>query len=114
MCETLIGKIIQQKRLAETKYPDFAKSFLRPVVNKDIQLEYIKDSLDTARHHSDIEKPNYSIQSTLEEEVLEVLEAAGEDRWEDCMTELSQVGSVVLRAMEWIQVNKLNKETNNA
>lgn len=84
MNDTLVGKIVQQKLLAEAKYPNFA------------------------------EKPNYSIQSTLDEEVLEVLEAAGEERWEDCMMELAQVGSVVLRAMEWVQNNKLNKETTNA
>lgn len=114
MNDTLVGKIIQQKLLAETKYPNFANTFLRKVVNKDIQLDYIKLNLLKARTLSDAEKPNYSIQSTLDEEVLEVLEAAGEERWEDCMMELAQVGSVVLRAMEWVQNNKLNKEQNNA
>lgn len=109
MCETLVGKIIQQKLLAEAKYPDFAKTFLRKVVDKASQLHYIKNNLEIARSRSDAEKPDYSIQTTLDEEVLEVLEAAGEERWEDCMTELSQVGSVVLRAMEWVQNNKLNK-----
>lgn len=111
---TLVGKIVQQKLLAEAKYPDFAKSFLRKVVDKNIQLDCIKNNLEIARTRSDAEKPDYSIQSTLDEEVLEALEAAGEERWEDCMMELAQVGSVVLRAMEWVQINKLNKETNNA
>jgi hypothetical protein len=114
MNDTLVGKIVQQKLLAEAKYPDFAKSFLRKVVDKNLQLYYIKDNLEIARTRSDAEKPDYSIQSTLDEEVLEALEAAGEERWEDCMMELAQVGSVVLRAMEWVQNNKLNKETNNA
>lgn len=114
MNETLVGKIVQQKLLAEAKYPDFAKSFLRKVVNEDIQLDFIKLNLEKARARSDAEKPYYSIQSTLDEEVLEVLEAAGEERWEDCMMELAQVGSVVLRAMEWVQTNKINKEPNNA
>lgn len=114
MNDTLVGKIVQQKLLAEAKYPDFAKSFLRKVVDKNIQLDYIKYNLDIARTRSDAEKPDYSIQSTLDEEVLEVLEAAGEERWEDCMMELAQVGSVVLRAMEWVQNNKLNKEQTNA
>ena len=114
MNDTLVGKIVQQKLLAEAKYPDFAKSFLRKVVDKNIQLDYIKNNLDIARARSNAEKPDYSIQTTLDEEVLEVLEAAGEERWEDCMTELAQVGSVVLRAMEWVRNNKLNKEPNNA
>lgn len=114
MNETLVGKIVQQKLLAEAKYPDFAKSFLRKVVDKNIQLDCIKHNLEIARTRSDAEKPDYSIQTTLDEEVLEVLEAAGEERWEDCMLELAQVGSVVLRAMEWVQNNKLNKETDNA
>lgn len=114
MNETLVGKIVQQKLLAEAKYPDFAKTFLRKVVDKNIQLDYIKNNLEIARSRSDAEKPDYSIQTTLDEEVLEVLEAAGEERWEDCMMELAQVGSVVLRAMEWVQNNKLNKEPNNA
>lgn len=113
MNETLVGKIVQQKLLAEAKYPDFAKSFLRKVVDKSIQLDYIKNNLEIARSRSDAEKPDYSIQTTLDEEVLEVLEAAGEERWEDCMMELAQVGSVVLRAMEWVQNNKLNKEIDN-
>lgn len=114
MNDTLVGKIVQQKLLAEAKYPDFAKYFLRKVVDKNLQLYYIKDNLDIARARSDVEKPDYSIESTLEEEILEVLEAAGEERWADCMMELAQVGSVVLRAMEWVQNNKLNKEPNNA
>lgn len=114
MNDTLVGKIVQQKLLAEAKYPDFAKTFLRKVVDKNIQLDYIKHNLDIARTRSDAEKPDYSVQTTLDEEVLEVLEAAGEERWEDCMMELAQVGSVILRAMEWVQTNKLNKETNNA
>ena len=114
MNDTLVGKIVKQKLLAEAKYPDFAKSFLRKVVDKDIQLGYIKHNLDIARTRSDAEKPDYSIQTTLDEEILEVFEAAGEERWEDCMMELAQVGSVILRAMEWVQNNKLNKETNDA
>lgn len=114
MNDTLVSKIAQQKLLAEAKYPDFAKSFLRKVVDKNIQLDNIKHNLKIARTRSDAEKPDYSVQTTLNEEVLEVLEAAGEERWEDCMMELAQVGSVVLRAMEWVQNNKLNKEPNNA
>lgn len=114
MNETLVGKIVQQKLLAEAKYPNFATDFLRPVMNPGIRLDYIKSELDKTRNISDHQKPNYTIDVTLREEVLEVLEAAGEERWEDCMMELAQVGSVVLRAMEWVQNNKLNKETNNA
>lgn len=114
MNETLVGKIVQQKLLAEAKYPNFATDFLRPVMNPDIRLDYIKMELDKTRSLSDHQKPNYTIDVTLREEVLEVLEAAGEERWEDCMMELAQVGSVVLRAMEWVQNNKLNKEPNNA
>ena len=108
MNDTLVGNIVQQKLLAEAKYPDFAKIFLRKVVDKNIQLDYIKNNLEIARSRSDAEKPDYSIQTTLDEEVLEVLEAAGEERWEDCMMELAQVGAIVLRAMEWVQNNKLN------
>lgn len=114
MCQTLIGKIIQQKLLAEAKYPNFASDFLRPVMNPTSRLDYIKSELDKTRNMSDHQKPNYTIDVTLREEVLEVMEAAAEDRWEDCMTELAQVGQVTLRAMDWVQKNKLNKETNNA
>jgi hypothetical protein len=114
MCQTLIGKIIREKQRAETKYPSFASDFLRPVINLGIRLDYIKTELDKTRALSDRQKPNYTIDVTLYEEVMEVMEAAGEERWEDCMDELAQVGSVVLRAMEWVQKHKLNKETNNA
>lgn len=113
MNDTLVGKIVQQKLLAETKYPNFATDFLRPVMNPNMRLDYIKMELDKTRRLSDNQKPNYTIDVTLREEVLEVMEAAGEERWEDCMMELAQVGSVVLRAMEWVQTNKLNKEPNN-
>ena len=114
MNDTLVGKIVRQKILAEAEYPNFASNFLRPVINPRIRLDYIKSELDKTRSLSDKQAPNYTIDVTLREEVLEVLEAAGEERWEDCMTELAQVGSVVLRAMEWVQNNKLNKETTNA
>ena len=114
MNDTLVGKIVQQKLLAETKYPNFASDFLRPVINPCMRLDCIKSELDKTRRLSDKQAPNYTIDVTLREEVLEVLEAAAEERWEDCMTELAQVGSVVLRAMEWVQNNKLDKETTNA
>lgn len=114
MCETLIGKIVRQKRLAETKYPNFADSFFSRLNTEHNSVADIKAVLNHYRKLSDSEKPHYSVEATLFEEVLEVMEAAAEDRWEDCMTELAQVGQVVLRAMEWVQKNKLNKETTNA
>ena len=115
MNETLVGKIVQQKLLAETKYPNFADSFFsRDTASNEDSVASIKTCLNYWRQLSDSEKPHYSVEATLQEEVLEVMEAAAENRWEDCMTELAQVGSVVLRAMEWVQNNKLNKEPNNA
>ena len=114
MCETLVGKIVQQKLLAEAKYPDFAKTFFNRFLGHGLTMANLKARLEHARFVSNAEKPNYSIEATLIEEVYEVFEAAAENRWLDCMMELSQVGSVVLRAMEWVQQNKLNKETNNA
>lgn len=115
MCETLVGKIVQQKLLAEAKYPHFADSFFSRVTALDENsIAAIKARLNYCRSLSDSEKPHYSVEATLQEEVLEVMEAAAENRWEDCMMELAQVGSVVLRAMEWVQTNKLNKEPNNA
>ena len=114
MCETLVGKIVQQKLLAEAKYPNFADSFFSRFTTEHNAVADIKAHLNYCRKLSDSEKPHYSVEATLQEEVMEVMEAASENRWEDCMTELAQVGSVVLRTMEWVQKNKLNKETNNA
>ena len=114
MNDTLVGKIVQQKLLAETKYPNFADSFFSQCTIHNTSVADIKARLKYFRKLSDSEKPHYSVEATLHEEVLEVMEAAGEERWEDCMMELAQVGSVVLRAMEWVQNNKLNKETTNA
>lgn len=114
MNETLVDKIVQQKRLAEVKYPNFADTFFsRFTAQNENSVAAIKTHLNYCRSLSDSEKPHYSVEATLHEEVLEVMEAAAENRWEDCMMELAQVGSVVLRAMEWVQNNKLNKETNN-
>lgn len=111
MCQTLIGKIVQQKRNAESKYPDFARTFMRPATDGVA----IAASLCELRRISDSEKDcKYSIEATLMEEVFEVFEAACNHDWNSCMEELSQVGCVVLRAMEWVQQNKLNKETTNA
>lgn len=108
MNETLVGKIIQQKLLAEAKYPNFADSFFSQNT-LTMSPVHIKAALEYWRQTSDSEKPHYSVEATLQEEVFEVMEAAAEGRWNDCMTELAQVGSVVLRAMEWVQNNKLNK-----
>lgn len=111
MNETLVGKIIQQKLLAETKYPDFAKSFMRGGTDGVA----IAASLTELRRISDSEAgTGYSIEATLMEEVFEVFDAACNHDWRHVMEELAQVGSVVLRAMEWVQKNKLNKEPNNA
>ena len=115
MNERFFNKIAQQKQLAESKYPHFADSFFSQLTAlNENSVTAIKTRLNFCRIRSLSEKPHYSIEATLHEEVLEVLEAAAEERWEDCMTELAQVGSVVLRAMEWVQNNKLNKEQNNA
>lgn len=114
MNDTLVGKIVQQKLLAEAKYPHFADSFFSRFTAMNNSVAHLKAQLNYCRNISDSEKPHYSVEATLKEEVAEVFEAAGEERWEDCMMELAQVGSVVLRAMEWVQTNKLNKESNNA
>lgn len=115
MNDTLVGKIVQQKLLAEAKYPNFADSFFsRFTASNENSGASIKTHLNYCRSISDSEKPHYSVEATLQEEVLEVMEAAADERWKDCMMELAQVGSVVLRAMEWVQTNKLNKEPNNA
>lgn len=114
MCETLVGKIVQQKLLAEAKYPNFADSFFSQATLEHSTPAEIKCRLNYLRSISDSEKPHYSVEATLHEEVMEVMEAAAEARWEDCMMELAQVGAVTLRAMEWVQTNKLNKEINNA
>lgn len=110
MCQTLISRIVQQKHNAESKYPDFARTFMRPATDGVA----ITTSLCELRRISDSEKDTgCSIEATLMEEVFEVFEAACNHDWDSCMEELSQVGSVVLRAMEWVQTNKLDRRNSN-
>lgn len=112
MNNALISKILTEKNRAESKYPAFAARFICDCPDHSAMIQ---SALRGARKQSDAEKGHgYSVEATLLEEVFEVLEAASNKDWDACMMELAQVGSVVLRAMEWVQTNKLNKEPNDA
>ena len=91
------------------KHPDFAVRCLTQTES----LPHIQNALAVARAISDAEaKDGYSIQATLNEEVLEVYEAFALGKYEECCDELAQVAAVALRAMDWITQHKL-KEANN-
>lgn len=94
------SQILEELEKACDKYPGFCPTFL----NKDETLQYIRTRLTIARHESDLESKDlcWSVQNTLNEEVLEAYEAYAEKDYKHCLEELAQVGCVVIRAMAWI------------
>lgn len=94
-----ITRITEEYNKAAKKYPDFAKTFNA----RGTDLSKITQTLILARERSDREAPAYSVESTLDEEVLEVYEAYLEGDYKHCYDELAQVGAVVIRAMNWLQ-----------
>lgn len=94
------SKILEQLEKACDKYPGFCNLFLREYTD----LELIRKRLNWIRGESDDEgrRRQYSVQTTLDEEVAEVYEAYAEGDYGHCLEELAQVGAVVIRAMAWI------------
>lgn len=95
------SQILEELEKACAKYPGFCPIFL----NKDETLQHICTRLAIARHESELESKDlcWSIQNTLNEEVLEAYEAYAEKDYKHCLEELAQVGCVVIRAMAWIK-----------
>lgn len=98
--------IIDQVRFAELKHPDFAKSF----ASTTTVLPAVQNSLAVARAKSDSEaKEGYSFEATINEEILEALEAQLQGDYQHAYEELAQCGAVIIRAMEWIKQHKVGK-----
>ena len=96
--DDLFTLIALEYQKAKKKYPRFCKRFLTKGETPDnVQL-----MLGMCRKISDNEKPSYSVQATLDEEVYEVYEAWCRNDLDGCLQELAQCGAVIIRAMEFI------------
>lgn len=99
----LTKSIIDQIRFAEMKHPDFAVR----LESRATVLPAIQNSLAVARAKSNAEaKDGYSFESTINEEILEVLEAYLQKDYKQTMLELAQCGAVIVRAMYWVKQHK--------
>lgn len=94
--------VCQEYYHAIDKYPKFVARFIADTT----MLPTIENSLAIARIASDAEAKNgYSFERTLNEEVLEVLEAYLKDDYKHCYQELAQCVAVCLRGMDWLKHN---------
>ena len=100
--DDLFTLITLEYQKAKKKYPRFCKRFL----TKGETFDIVKLMLGMCRKISDNEKPNYSVQATLDEEVYEVYEAWCRHDFGECLRELAQCGAVIIRAMEFINKQK--------
>lgn len=98
MIDDLFTLITFEYQKAKKKYPRFCKRFL----TKGETFDNVKLMLGMCRKISDNEKPSYSVQATLDEEVYEVYEAWCRNDLDGCLRELAQCGAVIIRAMEFI------------
>ena len=96
----LLAGIVDQVRYAEQKHPDFARRF----ESQTTVLPAIQNMLAVARAKSDAEaKSGYSFEATINEEVLEALEAYLQGDIEHAKQELRQCGAVIVRALWWLE-----------
>ena len=106
MIDDLFTLITFEYQKAKKKYPRFCKRFL----TKGETFDNVKLMLGMCRKISDNEKPNYSVQATLDEEVDEVYEAWCRNDLDGCLRELAQCGAVIIRTMEFINKQKNQQE----
>lgn len=100
--DDLFTLITLEYQKAKKKYPRFCKRFL----TKGENFDNIRWMLGLCRKISDNEKPRYSVQATLDEEVYEAYEAWCLNDLDGCLQELAQCGAVIIRAMEFINKQK--------
>lgn len=99
----LTKSIIDQVRFAEMKHPDFVVRF----ESSTTVLPAVQNSLAVARAKSDAEaKDGYSFEATINEEILEALEAYLQKDYKHALEELAQCGAVIVRAMYWVKQHK--------
>lgn len=95
------SQILEELEKACDKYPGFCNLFLREYTD----LKLIRERLNWIRGESIDEgrRLQYSVQTTLDEEVTEAYEAYAEGNYKHCLEELAQVGCVVIRAMAFVK-----------
>lgn len=97
---TFTQMMLLELNKAESKYPVFCNNLF--ALDNDLQLTKLR--LATARTRSNAEEEGgYSFENTIQEELLEVLEAWGMKDYDACLEELAQCSAVILRAMEFVK-----------
>jgi hypothetical protein len=91
--------VMTQIDYTKTKHPEFCNKFLK--VTECVQ--HIENELAIARAQSDAEaKEGFSVQATLNEEVLEAMEAYAKGEFDHAIEELAQVAAVAIRGINFI------------
>lgn len=88
---------------AVTKHPKFADLFTNP------QTDWARLER-TMKSENDENAPPYYAENILLKEVAEAMNAYQQGRLDDCLTELAQVGAVVMRCMFFVMEEKLKRE----
>lgn len=98
-----IAAINKELTYAVGKHPHFADRF----ASSTTTLPTVENLLAVAHAKSDAEgKSGDSFETTINEEVLESLEAYLKNDLDHAYQELAQCGAVILRAMEWVDTKR--------
>lgn len=96
---TPLQMVFDEIKKAISKYPEFCDKFCAT----GTELADVQGWLTSARKASDAEKSTgYSVESTMDEEVLEAMEAYLKGEYSHCIQELAQVATVAIRAMYFV------------
>lgn len=103
MFDEHIAAIRKELIYAIGKHPHFADRF----ESSTTALPMVDNLLAVARAKSDAEgKSGDSFETTINEEVLESIEAYLKNDLDHAYQELAQCGAVILRAMEWVDAKR--------
>lgn len=98
--DEFVAMISTELHKAKAKFPVFCNDL--PAAGHS--LDIIRFSLLGARARSEAEREGgYSFENTINEEILEALEAYSAEDYKACLKELAQCGAVILRAMEFVK-----------
>jgi len=91
-------RIIDEHKVACRKHPKFCDF----VVNPKTDWSWLEIS---QKHANDVSAPPYYGENILLEEVAEAFNAYSQGKLEQSLQEFAQCGAVILRIMEWIELN---------
>lgn len=100
--KVFLFKIIDEHKAACRKHPKFCDL----VVNPKTDWSWLEIS---QKHANDVSAPPYYGENILLEEFAEAMNAYQQGRLEDSLQELAQCGAVILRIMETIEKEIVDK-----